>query len=128
MTTRNTKQKEIVLNAVAELGNHPTAEHVYAHIHRTHPGLGKATVYRNLKHLAEAGKLKRIESVNQADHYDHRNHDHYHIQCSECNCVYDVELDYMEKLNSIQIPGGFQVNGHDIIFKGLCPECRKSNT
>lgn len=127
MNTRNTAQKKIVLDAVAELRNHPTAEDVYEHVHVTHPGIGKATVYRNLKQLSDMGKLKRIETVNQADHYDHQRHEHYHIQCTKCNRVYDVELDYMGELNDIAVPGGFQIEGHDIVFKGLCPNCRKKS-
>ncbi len=123
MSTRNTIQKDIILNAVVELGNHPTAELVYEHIHSAYPGVGKATVYRNLKYLSESGKLKRIESVNQADHYDHQCHDHYHMQCTNCNRVFDVDLDYMEELNNIQVADGFEIHGHDIVFKGLCPDC-----
>ncbi len=113
------------MDAVAELMNHPTAEDVYRHIHKAHPGVGKATVYRNLKQLSSAGLLKRIESVNQADHYDHQCHDHYHVQCTKCNCVYDANLEYMDDLNKINIPGGFLIEGHDIVFKGLCPKCKK---
>lgn len=109
---------------MAELKNHPTAEDVYEHVHEHHPGVGKATVYRNLKQLSERGSLKRIESVNRADHYDHQCHEHYHIQCQQCNAVYDMELGYMDYLNSIVTPEDFVIKGHDIVFKGICPKCR----
>ena len=125
MVERNTIQKQLVMNTVAKLKNHPTAEQVYEDIHDSHPNVSKATVYRNLKQLSDAGKLKRIESVNLADHYDHQCHDHYHVQCSKCNRVYDVDMDYINDLNDqAMISNGFQIDGHDIVFKGICPECK----
>ena len=122
--TRNTLQKKLVLDTVSKLHNHPTAEDVYEQLHAHHPNISKATVYRNLKQMSEEGKLKRIESVNQADHYDHQCHDHYHVQCTCCNRVYDVDMDYMDDLNKkITGANGFQIQNHDIVFKGICPEC-----
>lgn len=126
MTERNTIQKKLVLDSVAKLHNHPTAEEVYDFIHGTHPSVSKATVYRNLRQLSDSGKLKRIESVNLADHYDHQCHDHYHIQCTKCNRVHDMDLDYMEDLdNKATVATDFKVESHDIVFRGLCPQCQK---
>lgn len=125
MSTRNTIQKQLVLDAVAELKNHPTAEDVFEHIQNRNPGVGKATVYRNLKQLSDLGKLKRIEGMNQADHYDYQCHDHYHIQCTKCNSVYDIGVGYMDYLNEVATPEDFEINGHDIVFRGICPKCRE---
>lgn len=124
--TRNTVQKKLILDSVTNLQNHPTAEEVYECVHVDYPSISKATVYRNLKQLSEQGTLKRIESADLADHYDHQCHDHYHIQCTQCNRVYDVEMEYLDELNSmIKNTNGFKISRHDIIFKGICPECRK---
>ena len=49
MERRNTIQKQLVLEAVAQLHNHPTAEQVYAQVVKEHPTISKATVYRNLE-------------------------------------------------------------------------------
>lgn len=126
MTERNTIQKQLVIDAVEQLKNHPTANEVYDFIHMTHPNVSKATVYRNLKQLAESGRLKCIENVNLADHYDYQCHDHYHIQCTCCNRVYDMDLDYMSDLNQrAASEKGFRIEGHDILFKGICPKCEK---
>lgn len=129
MAERNTIQKNLVMETVALLNNHPTAEEVYDHIHSTHPNVSKATVYRNLKQLSDSGKLKRIESVNLADHYDHQCHEHYHIQCTVCNKVYDADIEYMDDLNNmVNAPAGFTINSHDIVFKGTCATCRKQHS
>ena len=44
MEKRNTIQKQLVLEAVAQLHNHPTAEQVYAQVVKAHPTISKATV------------------------------------------------------------------------------------
>ena len=48
MLRRNTIQKDLILNAVNQLHNHPTAGDIYEFIHKDHPNIGKGTVYRNL--------------------------------------------------------------------------------
>ena len=44
MQTRNTIQRQIVLQAVNQLHNHPTADAIYAFIAAQHPTISKATV------------------------------------------------------------------------------------
>ena len=44
---RLTPQRELVLNAVRELG-HATPEEVAEKVRSTHPGINLSTVYRNL--------------------------------------------------------------------------------
>ena len=59
MSTRNTIQRQIVLDAVRTLhSKHPTADEIYQHILHEHPGLGRATVYRNLSILSENGRIQ----------------------------------------------------------------------
>ena len=71
MEKRNTIQKQLVLDAVFRLANHPTAEEVYAEVARSHPTVSKATVYRNLGSLSEDGLLRHIKMPGGADRFDH---------------------------------------------------------
>ena len=60
------------------------------------------------------------------DRYDHLCHDHYHARCLRCKRVFDVDMDYMPDLErSIRDAHGFMFSGHDIMFKGVCPDCQK---
>ena len=69
---RNTVQCTLVLNAVNELKNHPTADEVYNLIAKEHPSVSRATVYRNLNKLTEEGQLSRRVIPGGADRFDHR--------------------------------------------------------
>ena len=122
---RNTVQRTVVLDTVNTLKNHATADSVYNEIIKTHPSISRATVYRNLNLLAESGDIRRIEVPNGADCFDHRTFKHYHVKCSVCGKVFDVEMDYLNDLEkAIKNTNGFEFNGHDIIFSGICTLCK----
>ena len=108
-----------------KLHGHPTADQVYAEVAAEHPNISRATVYRNLKQLAEAGEIGEVETPKGADHFDYQCHKHYHVRCIKCGNIFDVDMDYMPDLEkSIRNAHGFQFSGHDIIFKGICPRCQ----
>ena len=61
MIYRNTVQRAMTLEAVRRLHAHPTAEEVYRQVAAEHPSVSRATVYRNLRQLAEsAGHVYRV--------------------------------------------------------------------
>lgn len=125
---RNTMQKEITYEAVAEFMGHPNAEEVYEIVNRKYPTISKATVYRNLKTLAEEGKLRRIESHSRLTEtrYDMTMTIHSHGVCKECGKIVDVDVvgeDSIE-VSSISREAGFELLSHEIIFEGICRECR----
>ena len=126
MERRNTIQKELVLNAVLQMRRHVTADEVYETVCREHPNIGKGTVYRNLGILAEEGKIRKVEIPNGPDRFDFTLERHYHVRCVECGRVFDVEMDAIEDLDArIRDKHGFEFLDYDILFKGICPECRE---
>lgn len=126
MIKRNTIQRALVFEAVNKLKCHATADEIYNVIVNEHPNISRGTVYRNLKQLSESGEIRKMEIPGSADRFDHRCHDHYHARCLKCGQVFDVEMEYIKDLEKkIKDTHGFEFSGHDIMFKGICPECRK---
>lgn len=126
MNKRNTIQKKIVLDTLKEMGNHPTAEMVYEHIKLRFPTVSRATVFRNLKSMAEDGDILHVPMFDSADRYDDRNTEHYHFKCTKCSKVYDVNMPYFNDIaNNITDMNDFRIQSHSIVFSGLCPECLK---
>lgn len=122
---RNTVQKQIVLESVHQLQNHPTADQVYDRAVEQHPSISRGTVYRNLNQLAEDGEIYKIQVPSGADRFDHMVHPHYHIRCQRCNKLFDVEMAYMEGLeDAVANQQGFRFTGHTILFRGICPQCQ----
>ena len=56
---RYSKQRELVLQKVEQLCDHPTAEEIFDLAARECPGLSLGTVYRNLNSLVDAGRVRR---------------------------------------------------------------------
>lgn len=128
MVRRNTIQCALVLEAVRQLMCHATADEIYEELIHKHPNISRGTVYRNLQRLCETGQIRKVEIPCGADRFDHHCSDHYHISCVRCGHVFDVDLAYMADLEqSITNTHGFVFTEHDIIFKGVCPDCQKGS-
>ena len=126
MITRNTIQKQLVLEAICVLKNHPTVDEVYKYIAEKYPGISKGTVYRNINMLVNNGSLARISCQSGPDRFDDIMQKHYHINCKQCGRFIDVNLDYHKHLDNLASDlTGYKVDNHDIVFNGLCPGCKK---
>lgn len=128
MERRNTIQRKLILNVVRSLCGHVSAEEVYDCIRREYPSVGKGTVYRNLNILAEEGEIRRVEIPDGPDRFDFTLKDHYHIRCVRCGQVSDVDMDIITDMDvRIKDKHGFKFLDYDILFKGICPECQRSD-
>ena len=120
---RNTKQRKLVLDAVRQSYNHPTADEIYNALRAQDDKISRGTVYRNLNLLAA-----RRDPLHQApggSRFDRTIEPHAHIICTSCSRVIDVPLPFDAQLDakaSEQI--GWNVTSHYTIFEGLCPNCR----
>ncbi len=128
MKCRNTVQKQMILQAVYTLKNHPTAEDVYNEVIKTYPDISLATVYRNLNLLSESGKLLKISIPNAPVRFDQTINQHYHITCSRCKRFFDIPLPYQAQIDKdFSSATGFSINSHDIVFNGFCKDCKQLN-
>lgn len=125
-----TNQRKIIFEAIlANQKEHITAEELYQYIIKDHPGIGLATIYRNIQLLSE---LNIIEKLNLDDGFtryelalDEENHRHHHLICNNCNKVIEVKEDLMDSIEKIFDENyGFLVSDHQTKFFGLCRECR----
>lgn len=122
---RNTRQREVVLDAVRSSMEHPTAEWVYRRARRRIPRISLGTVYRNLKQLAEAGLIREIQAGGQSIRFDGNTGPHHHVRCVRCGRVNDLELpiDTRREQDAARALD-FHVLGHHVEVQGLCPACR----
>ena len=121
--SRNTVQKEIVSEALRTMHCHPTADSVYLKVRESHPTISKATVYRILNQMAENGSALRVKVPCGADHFDDTTCPHYHILCTDCGRVEDVEMEQIPFSLDKEHAAGFTVTGSTLLFEGVCPTC-----
>ena len=88
--------------------------------------VSRATVYRSLDELVEAGLLRKMtlggRSVYEHD-YGYPQHDHLH--CEECDQLVEFRSDKMDELcQQVADEHGFRLpGGRRLILTGVCPEC-----
>lgn len=126
---RNTHQKSIIYETViSNCGRHMSADDIYNLVSKSYPKISKATVYRNLNVLSEEGKICKIV-LNPSfieQRFDDNITKHSHAICKRCGKVVDVVLSEEDSLEENAISGekGFELLSHEIIFEGICRECR----
>lgn len=123
------KQREEIKNAIMLNRIHPTADEVYSIVRKTNPNISLGTVYRNLNKLSDYGVIKKIEIPNSSDRFDGTIDSHYHIICTECGEVHDVELSILDDLEAqVKTNTGAKLSSHNLILYGVCKECQKMSS
>ncbi len=120
--TRFSRQREIVLGALVGNKTHPTADAVYELARKAEPNISLGTVYRNLKVLADEGKIITLETQDKKIHYDADTSPHEHFLCDECGKIYDFFriTDGRYELEN----EGYSVRSAKTVYYGVCKECK----
>lgn len=120
---RNTRQLEVIWEAIKDDNSHPTADQIYARVRGRLPNVSLGTVYRNLQKLVIAGKLQ-VLTLGRSRHFDPLVRHHQHFICERCGCVYDIVVDSEQELTLVSLPEqGFTVTSHQLSFYGTCKRC-----
>jgi len=123
---RNTKQREIILEEICKVCTHPTAKQIYSLATKRIPGIGIATIYRNLEYLEKNNLIIKIKSKHNEARYDGNVSGHYHLICNKCGKIIDIFDHKNLTINSKKIQeSGFKINTDFIELHGKCKNCQK---
>jgi len=123
---RLTTQRQIILEELSKVKTHPTASELYDMVRKRLPRIGLGTVYRNLELMAENGMILKLEVGGTQKRFDATTDTHYHIRCSNCGKVDDIDTPVMDELvKEAASSSTYQVLGHHVEFTGICPSCQK---
>lgn len=117
---RKSRQRQIILDLLSEMKNHPTAREIFAQVRE----MGQATVYRNLRILKEQGEIIELSVGPGAKRYDRNIMRHEHFTCRACGRIEDIYPDYRLLAKGV-LQKGYQVEGWKIEAFGICRECRR---
>lgn len=123
---RSSKRRQAIID-VFECSERPlNPQEILTKAQKAIPGLGIATVYRNINLLVEDDYLKAVHISGKQTCYERTNlSHHHHFVCRSCDRVFDIEgcPGDIKKLK----PDGFTLEQHDITLYGLCDECAKKS-
>ena len=87
------RQRESIKEFLMTRTDHPTADTVYHQLRKIYPNISLGTIYRNLALLADIGEIQKICTGDGADRFDGQIRPHYHVICTRCHQVMDLDLD-----------------------------------
>ena len=124
---RLTGSRRAIAEAVLERSGHFTIEELVESLRRRGVRGSKATVYRTLPLLTEAGILQAAVVQGEIRSYESpvgREH-HDHLVCRRCGRVVEFEEEALERLQrEIAARHGFRLEGHHHQLVGICARCR----
>ena len=119
---RNTRQRTAIREAIARANRPLLPQEVLDAAQADVPGLGIATVYRNIRSLTDDGELSEVKLPGENLRFELAgHHHHHHFQCRLCQRVFDVHA-CPGDLSQLA-PQGFTVENHDLTLYGRCKEC-----
>ena len=119
---RSTAPRRILATVIGDQERHFTAEGLRQQLPRR---MGRATVYRTLKLLVEAGVLCRVLLEDGDLHYQLSHHGHHHhLICVQCGSSQDLTgCDIEDLLLTTSADHGFELSGHWLEVYGRCRNC-----
>ncbi len=119
-----TVQRRVVLDALAERTDHPSADQLYDAVRGRLRGISRTTVYRVLETLVGIGVVQKISNPESKARYDANAERHHHIHCIHCQKIQDL---HNPAIHLTQLPdemeAGFTVIDYSVNFSGICPDC-----
>ena len=122
---RDTSQRRAIRRALEDAGRPLGALEVLEASKGDAPGLGIATVYRNIKALLEAEEISEVALPGEPPRYEAagKGH-HHHFRCERCEKVFELGGACLPDLKNA-LPRGFRVTSHEVLVHGVCAACAK---
>ena len=116
-------QRDIIYKSISRVYTHPTAAEVFTMVQLQIENISLGTVYRNLAQLTKEHMILEI-NINGISHYDGNLDPHQHFVCNECGSIFDCHTQNDWNVDNIKETNEFNVQEIDIIFSGLCHQCK----
>ncbi len=123
---RVTQQRLIVADTLSRAGRQLTAAQLYERVRDRQPSLGRATVFRTVERLVEAGVARRLELEGHVYAYvacqpEH----HHHLSCTSCGRVEEIPESWVQPIATRATERlGFLIDDARLDFYGRCSACQ----
>jgi len=125
---RYTGQQRDMLRFIFAQHNHFDAEQLIDEMKRSGLRVSRATAYRTLAKLVDAGLLRRLEMGPRMFYeHDYGYPVHEHLYCGQCGKVIEFQDPAIDAvLSDVCRQYNFQISGHTFLVRGTCAECNRA--
>jgi Fur family ferric uptake transcriptional regulator len=127
---RYTEQQRDMVRYIFAQHDHFDAEQLLEDMKRAGLSVSRATAYRTLAKLVDAGLLRRLE-VGPRTFYEHDYGypQHEHLRCEKCGKMIEFQSPAIDALlREVCREHNFQTTGHTLLIRGVCSECNRART
>lgn len=124
---RFSRGREAVFAQAIHTHGHFTAEEMAKACQHLKPAVSRATVYRVLHEMLEAGVIRGTAFGDKHQHYEHLYDEkkHHHAQCVRCHTFIEFpDLDEDKRYHPYLEKQNFKILGHEMHFYGICKDCQ----
>jgi len=125
---RNTPQRDSIVEAIFSSDEHFTADDLWERIRKTQSRTSRATIYRTITLLVEAGLLHEIDLGDDQKTYDPNFIDspaHNHLVCIDCGKIIEFEDPNIQLLNDCAARRlGFRPSKQSLKIEACCETLR----
>ncbi len=122
---KSTGQRDDIARVFFGLGQHISAERLYAEVKKINPHVGYATIYRTLRLLKECDLVSERHFDDGQARYEvvsDKHHDHF--ICERCGKIIEFENEGLERLQeTVARELKVTLTRHKMELYGICSEC-----
>ena len=128
---RLTQERETIVREIFAEHEHFDSDQIVARLtqpKRDGGRVSRATIYRAVREMQEAGLIRKVARSNDREVYEHDygypQHDHF--ICDKCQQLVEFSNDEISTvLARVAADYGFRMTGHRLEVHGICAECAK---
>jgi Fur family transcriptional regulator, ferric uptake regulator len=124
---KRSSKRELILNVFLRHEGHLSADDLFDLIHREDQHISRATVYRALQWMVEAGIARKVDFGEGRFRFEHsyRHPRHFHLICQSCNRSSEfLSSDIEALIEEIAVARSFTAGQSVLQIYGTCEECR----
>lgn len=125
-----TNQRRIIMDQVFLTHDHFNVEDLLFKIQTKYKYVSRATIYRTIPLLIDAGLIIESAKTKEKDSYEHvlGHPKHFHLICKICKRIIEVDENksLIKVLEKVCLDSDFERSDYSLSIKGICNECKKN--
>lgn len=128
--SRYTATKKLIATEIFDLTDHFEVENFIDHLRAKTKNISRATVYRTIKQLLDAGLLQKISTRDGKVFYEQSRpqNEHAHVICNQCGKIFEMHEPKINTLIEKYCKNmKFEIDYQSIHVYGICQLCIEKN-